>query len=158
MFGIAFLAMVVGTIGAAGNIWHLATRAADGTSVFIREPTGSNSERLVWVKLDYSTKTLTAEDRRKREVEKQLAERGLLACGGRISPFCSPGQDEPRETIQQWAVRCKERTMSIRSTTVYDARGQVIQSGSGPTKFTQIVPDTIAEGVADKVCKAGERG
>ena len=133
--------------------WIRVATAADGTSVYVGKVSGSQAGPVVWVKLDYRTKVLTEADRKKRVVAEQLAERGMLACGGNISPFCVPGQDDEAEALQLWELNCSAQSLSIRSTVVYNASGGVLRSNGGtPTPPTIIVPDSIAYEVSKAIC------
>jgi hypothetical protein len=149
---LATLVLASLSVPAVAAEWTRVTTAADGTSVYIGEVSGSPAKPVVWIKLDYKTKHLTEADRKKRIVAEQLAERGLLACGG-ISPTCVPGEDEETQALQLWAINCVGRTLSIRSTVIYNATGRVLRSsGDRPTPTALIVPDTIADNVSRAIC------
>lgn len=132
--------------------WHKVVTAADGTTVFVGPVQGQPRAPVFWVKLDYSTKTVTAPDRERQRRAEELAARGMLACGNVPSFFCAVEEDNPAEAVQQWSIQCADRSLSVLATSVYNASGRVIRSSKAPTPRSTIVPDSIADAVAERVC------
>lgn len=141
--------------------WLDIGRAEDGTIVLL----DLNSMRRLstgvqlWVKLDYRTKSQTEADRKRARVAQQLADRGMLACNGRRSPFCQPGDNRETELRALWRIECAERSLTILSSTVYGSDGRVLRTETvAAPPATPIVPDTIAESVLGRVCPSEQDG
>lgn len=155
-YAIALIALTASHESIAAD-WLEIGRATNGTTVLLDlESLQQSAEGVkLWVKLDYSTKVVTEADRKRAQVAEDLAKRGMLACNGRRSPLCQPGDDTATESRALWRIDCAERSLTILSSTTFGSDGRVLRSQTAreaEANLGHIVPDTIADAVSAKVC------
>lgn len=153
MRGIAFCAAVVVTLPTAAGAanWVVVTKSPDGTTYSVDSDgkLSPSAERSFWVKIDRRSRVASPKDRQGSE---GLASRGLCTFKGVVS-VCSQALEEPAELKELWSVHCTKRTVQVLASVSYTASGEMLRSTSAPANLPSIiVPDTIAENLADLVC------
>ena len=143
---------------ATAATWEVIERQSNGVVREIDRDSIVKAGQLVkvWVRTDYSQKTKSEAELANEAREKELAERGILACKGVVSPFCQPGQDAVAFDKDYLAFNCANRQFAVIAAISYRKDGSVIKPADWSKEkpsMTMVIPDSIGENLLTKICR-----
>ena len=156
---LTFLMAVSGLTGPAyASDWSTVWTASNGVTYAIdRESIRKSGNTVrVWVRSDYSMKTPSVAEAAAEARERELAAKGLLSCGGVVSPLCQPGQTKPAFVKELLVFDCAKQRLAVAVSIEYRADGSVIKSldsSDHAPEMTMVIPDTVGETLFGSVCR-----
>lgn len=153
---VSLLILAQPTAAYAEQRWEQVATSSDGLTWAIDRATVVVKENVVtaWFQVDHSGKRISPTETERLELEKKLADRGILVNDGRNSVLNRAGEDRISYERDKWTIECSTRRLAILSNTSYRSDGSVISTKSWPkANFEEAVPDSVGEQLLENVCK-----